>query len=288
MKINEEIYNSVEQTLSKFPTSWQKNYYQNKNNLKIISKKGEIRSISANYEHEKNIITIYNQNMKSLPHELFHMAFRDKDKIEKELTNGIIYSNGVSFKNITEEIIYLKSITEGFAEYLSRFSTPYKGHNIEYFFINLLISIYGEEILEYPLKNDPLGFLKYDQFTDIFTFSKNLDCYNTSIEEIQIILYMKDELTKKIKEDKNTGIEIISLMEHNIETFNKSIINTFNSITNEYLSCKNPKIENSLFIKKLTSFLTDNDYAICFSLHEDKFNVRKELIKSIEYVKKKR
>ena len=41
--------------------------------------------VSGAYQNEENFIEIYGEkNIKSLTHELFHMAFRDKEKTEKK------------------------------------------------------------------------------------------------------------------------------------------------------------------------------------------------------------
>lgn len=286
MKINESTYQLVEKVLSKYPISWQKNYYQNKKNLIVVYEESEVKSVSADYNHEKNIITIYDSKEEFSAHELFHMAFRDEDKVEKRITKKAIYSNGVSFENPENEIIYLKGVTEGFAEFLSRYCKLSKGHTIEYFFIDLLISIYGEEILEYPFQNDPMGFLMDNSFFDIVTFSKNLDCYYKSTEVIQIINAMRSELEQQMMNDEDAKNTILNCMEKNMESFNKSIIATFDSIIAEYVSSKEPRIKKELFIKKVSSFLTNPDYAIAFSLNEHKFGVKKSLQKSIDSLKR--
>ncbi len=212
------------------------------------------------------------------------MAFRDENKVGKGITKDAIYGNGVSFKNLGNEILN-KGVTEGFAEFLSRYCQLSKGHMIEYFFIDLLISIYGEEILEYPFKNDPIGFLMNNKFFDIFTFSINLDCYYRSTREIQIINAMRNELERQMKNDEKVKNMVLNCMEKNMESFNKSIIVTFDSIIAEYISSKEPRIEKEQFIKKLSSFLINPDYAIAFSLNEHKFGVKKSLQKSIDSLK---
>ena len=277
-----KYYEAVEKVLSRYPISWSKNYYQNKKNLIIEYKEAEMKSVSAWYSHEENIMTIFDSNIDASPHELFHMAFRDKEKVEKEYDKDTIYGNGVSLKNVAKNIIIFKGMTEGFAEYLSRLCNTSVGHCTEYFFTDLLISIYGEEILEYPLKNDPIGFLSYDRFYDLFRFLNYLEDYSKSTEEIQIMSYLKEELMSIGDTNEKAKKEIFDIMNFRIEKFNKSIIGLFEAIIKEYKSCKNPTIEKELFIKKLASFLTDPDYAVNFMLYESDFGVRKTIQKKID------
>lgn len=277
-----QYYEAVEKVLSKYPISWSRNYYQNKENLIIEYREAEIKSVLADYSHEDNIMTIFDSNIDASPHELFHMAFRDAEKVGKEYAKDIVYNNGISLKNVKNNIILFKGMTEGFAEYLSRFCTTSIGHCTEYFFTDLLISIYGEEILEYPLKNDPIGFLMDDRFYDLFRFLNYLGDYYYSTEEIQIMAYLKEELISVGDTNEKARKEILDIMSLHIEKFNKSIIGLFETIIKEYRACKNPAIRKELFIKKLASFLTSPDYEVNFMLHESEFGVRKKIQKKID------
>lgn len=276
----------VEETLSKYPVSWQKNYYENKKDLIIEHKKGEIKSVPADYNHEKNIITIYDNHNNAIVHSLFHMSFRDKLKVGKEIEElGYIYGNGVCFEDIENDRKCLKSLTLGFAEYLTRLCKPTStGHAVEYFFIDLLVGIYGEEILGYSFCNDPLGFITDNRFYNMVDFANGLDNYYLCEQGITIMSYMRntiEELMAKEGKDRNIIGEGIG---QTINLLNESIIKTFTAIIEEYHSYSNRKIEKDLFIAKLSSFLTNPDYAPAY-VFDDDYIVRKKLQSSIDLIK---
>lgn len=279
-------YEKAERILSRFPASWQKNYYKNKLNLIVEYKKGEIKSTAACYNHNKNIITIYDENVDASVHELFHMAFRDPNKVGLEIDDGIIYGNGVALEDENGEKKALYGLTEGFAEYLSRLdNTTSKGHILEYFFTDLLIFVYGEEILEYPFNNDPLGLIRDNRFYNLRRFTKELDKLYTCEEEISIASYMKKELEQIIKENKEAGREIMECIGNNMKLYNASIAELIGSIIEEYLVYSNRhKVDKNLFIKKLDSLFQDPDYKVAFVFDNKEHILKKKLHSFIELI----
>lgn len=260
----EKYYEAVENVLKKYPESWQRNYYQNKSGLIIKEEESDFIFTAADYSHEDNIITIYNGKNSSLPHELFHMSFRDKEKVNKEICNDFLYSNGISFKEKESEKNYLTATTEGFADYLTSFIKPDVGHPIEYFFISLLINIYGEEILEFSFLNDPLGFMKYHYFYHVENITQELEKYSCAIEELTYILYLKKSLDEIANRDKEALKEITNIMGNIIKQLETSIQELFDSIIVEFQECKNSKIAYDEFIARLSTFLTNPAYNFVF------------------------
>lgn len=275
----------VEKTLSKYPLSWQKNYFQNKKDLVVKYEETRIKNITADYMHEENIITVYGNNRESTVHELFHMSFRDKEKVGKEITKGIICGNGVGIKDIKNDRKCFNGVTEGFAQYLTNMCQPNcKDNPVVYYFIELLISIYGEDILEYSFLNDPLGFIMDKRFYNIVNFSKSLDDYYLSTQEIMVINYMRKTLEEKMKEDEVARKEIIDGIGQTINRLNEAIPRLFESIIEEFFSCNDCRLEKDLFISKLSSFLLSKDFAPIFVLDEDCV-VRRKIQTSIDLIK---
>lgn len=244
-----------------------------------------IKSIAADYSHEDNVITIYGNHRDSIVHELFHMSFRDKEKVGKEIEKGIIYGNGICFKDIKNDRKHLNGLTEGFAEYLTRLClSTGRGNHVEYFFIDLLISIYGEDILEYSFLNDPLGFIMDKRFYNIVNFSKSLDNYYLSTQNIMVASFMKETLENEMQENEVARKEIIDCIGRTINRLNEALPRLFESIIEEFFSCENCRLEKDLFISKLSSFLLNKNYASIFVFDED-FTVRRKIQASIDLIK---
>ena len=116
----EKYFEMVENVLQSFPVEYSKNYFTNKENLRIEYKEEGIGSLGAIYDHNENYIHIYKTD--SLVHELFHMSFRDKDKVNQRIFEykDIFYDNGIVVKKYYNNIIirFNKGINVGFAEYL--------------------------------------------------------------------------------------------------------------------------------------------------------------------------
>ena len=147
----------VEKVLEKYPIEYRKNYYINKDSVTVIEKQMELAG--GTYDNEENIIEYSNTD--ALIHELFHMAFRDKDKVNKKVFEDeeIYYSNGVSFKVNKEMTKKGHGITEGFCEYLCQ-KIKNKKSTFNYYFVDLLISIYSERYENEYFDNLYLGNIK--------------------------------------------------------------------------------------------------------------------------------
>jgi len=109
----EKYFEIVESVLKNFPSEYSKNYYANKANITITVEEPINKMIGGYYIHDINYIIIYNQEC--LPHELFHMSFRDKNKIDKKIWDDVdlYYENGVSYRYKNK--VCHKCLTEGFA-----------------------------------------------------------------------------------------------------------------------------------------------------------------------------
>lgn len=233
-------FEKVESILSSFSKECQKNYYENKKTLKIKYGNQINTSLKGNYNPQENIMTIY--DIESIPHELFHMAFTNRDKLNRELyaKSDMYHENGLAFKYGNVQMY--KGITEGFAEYLARKCTDSKSKDFDYYFANLLISIYGEEIINFAFKNDPMGFYNYEFFYTPFEYISNLDYLDESITSILFVASGKN-LIKEVFNSNNEAYkkDWAEFMKLTKDTFHKSIINLFKSIIDEYKNCSNLK-----------------------------------------------
>ena len=212
------------------------------------------------YNEEKNLITLYNDT--ALIHELFHSCFRDGEKLNKQV-DEFYYSNGITMKNKNNNIKYGVALTEGFVEYLSRKISSFKGYVFEYFIVDLLISIYGEEILKYPFTNDVIGFYEDERFYKIENLLFELDSYRTYYKTIgEYVEYSKVIIEKNKKTDKEIKLvkEILAEINKMIKELYNSIIKCINLIIKEYKNCKCPMIEKEDFVLKLRQSLVNPDY----------------------------
>lgn len=271
-------FEKVEAIISRFPKDCQKNYFDNKKSLKIKYSNQIDAHLKGNYNQEENIMTIY--DIKATPHELFHMAFSNKKKLNRELyaKSDMFHENGLAFKY--GNVIMYKGITEGFAEYLARKCTDSKAKDFDYYFANLLISIYGEEIINFAFKNDPMGFYNYEFFYAPFEYVSNLDYLDESITNILFIASSKNIIDKTfdIGED-NDKKEWAEFIKSTKDVFHKSIINLFKCIINEYKNCLEPKISQKDLVSLLKSFLNEECYQIAFKL--DRENILEQELRKI-------
>lgn len=280
-------FERVENILKNFPIEYQKNYFINKDAVTIDFKEKNTKIIDSSYDNNTNTITIYNES--SLPRGLFHMAFRDPNKVgikiyeDKDI--NIYYSNGIALechKN-NEKVLYHKGMLEGFVEYLNRKVCDDKGQHYNFFFVDLLISIHGEDILKYPFQNDSSGLLEDERFYDILELSHELDTLNYCKENIIVILKLSDLIEKSIYEKNKVAIDHISKIR---EQHMSSVIGLFENIINEYNNCANPNIDKENFIKKLECFLYDPDYSLAFCFDNNKYSLREKIINIINSIKK--
>ena len=91
-------FDKVEAVLSKFPKECRKNYYKNKETLNIELRESINLTLKGNYNPKENKIILY--DITALYHELFHMAFTDRDKLDRELykKSDIYYESGLAIK----------------------------------------------------------------------------------------------------------------------------------------------------------------------------------------------
>lgn len=273
-------FEKVEKVLSKFPLDCRKNYDENKQTLKINLSKPIMNKLYGTYDHEENIIDLYLED--ALPHELFHMAFRDGNKVGLKIweDEDMVYENGVSFSFMCNgsKVIYGRGITEGFAEWLARLCTDYKGKSFQYYFMDLLISIYGEDIIEYALRNDTVGFYGDERFHDIHKFSRELDELENYTKGISLISEFRDIYNGIFEngsiEDKQRCAKLITEVRFGIKN---SLVELFKLILLEYEYCDSPKISFNEFYNKLEVFLINSDYSFIFYLDDKCFSVKKEI-----------
>jgi len=278
----EEVFEKVENILRNYPSEFSKNYFDNKKTVKIKEEKQVIKNNCGYYDNDKNEIGY--SNFETLPHELFHMAFRCKDNLGNKIAEDIelYYGNGVSFIGYIndEPQYYHLALTEGFAEYLSRKCSIFKGHAFNYYFTNLLIFIYGEDILKYPFTNDPHGLIMDDRFFDIIEYSKQLEALYDATKAYNIL-----DMTKDFFSDIKDKEQLIFIYQRTKSNYTSSIINLFKCIINEYINY--PKnLNKEQFIAMLEDFLENPDYDNAFAF-DDEYNVKDELISLINEFKKK-
>lgn len=265
----EEIFNKVEKVLSNYPKEWSNNYYQNKQDVKIIKKDNilDVTIISGQYISDTNTIELVDED--AIYHELSHMAFNDRNKYHKKILENdkMYYDNGVMVYTIENDKSYLvqRGINEGFAEYLSRKNSNINGQEINYYFVNFLISIFGEDILKYPLTNDPIGLLSEQKFYSINKFINNLDQVNNCLNVIQVSY----EIEKKEQKYK---YNMQKIRKEYLEIYNSFIIETFDSLYNEYNKYSDRLINYEKFLILLNDF---NNYDIFNSFENKKYNVKK-------------
>jgi len=283
---NEKTFEAVEKQLKRFPIECRTNYYKNKESLKILEEeKNMFINSTGDYDNEKNIITLYSDDS-ALTHELFHMAFRDPSNVnEKVFQNSEwLYGNGLTMREkieTNEERYIGRGITEGFVSYLSK-DNSYVFLN---FFVDLLISIYGEEIILYALKNDPAGFIYDSRFYNILEFIFKLDKLYDSKISIKLISKFRCAFEEKsITQEKSK--EIFELLDTIMDNFKISIIELFKLIIDEYSNCMQPKISKEAFINKLSCFFDDEKFKPAFVYDDIKYSVKDELMIVINRFKK--
>ena len=81
-----KCYEMVENTLSKFPEEYSKNYYDNKKDV-IIHYKKDDEQLGNTYDYEDNKISICEED--DLIQALFYMAFRNRENISKKVLQDI-------------------------------------------------------------------------------------------------------------------------------------------------------------------------------------------------------
>ena len=288
MNIN-KYYKMVENILNSSPSKYSLNYYKNKKTIEFEKEDELVKGMVGGYNPELNKINYTEEH--ALPHELFHMAFNNREKLKKEMykDSKLYYSNGVSFfKYIDgEKHIFGKGINEGFAQYLSEKCISTNGRIFELFFADLFISIYGENILLYALDNDPIGFITDERFFNIYDFITNLDNLCNARECIMVMVNFKKLFLKK-----HNSREIdneISILKDSVNTkFKNSIINLFKCIINDFNNCQNPKISKEELLSKMSKVFDNPMSSLAFFLDDKKCSVKDEVTTIIEQFKDKK
>lgn len=265
MKNNEfkDDIDIVKKILLSFPERCRINFNENLRTLEIKFNQDSGASILGNYNPSENIITLNEKS--ALCHELFHMSFNNSNLYNKEIEKGYFIDNGISLKR--KNGILGHALTEGFAEYLNRKCKKNKGKQFEFYFSNLLISIYGEEILEYALENDPMGFISEEKFNNIVEYMVNLDYLEELFNNIVFIAKSGEILKLAVEKNDNNMIdEYKKLISDTKDSIPVVISNLFNIIINEYNLCNQPKVSKDEFIKNITEFFQGEDYNMLFRL----------------------
>lgn len=271
--IENEYFEKVEEILEKFPEECRKNYYENKKTVEIIFRDRRNSFTEGEYDDKKNKIYLYHDK-RVLSHELFHMAFNDKNKCKQLIDSNndkkYYYSNGVSFK--VNDKLFGYALTEGFVEYLARKVSNIKGQRYNYFFADLLISIYGEEILEYALKNDPMEFYADFRFKNIVEYAITLDSLYEVVRNINFISesYKLNLLGEAQEKGYN---EILMAYKRLLKTTKAdlvySIVNLCKLIIAEFNFCKNPKITFEDLKLKMQDLFENSEYSMILDLIEE-------------------
>lgn len=274
----------VEEILSKFPEKCRNNFYLNLKTLKINEEQPNT-NVLGNYNPLTNTITLYDNS--SLHHELFHIAFHNPNSYGKDIGDKEYTDNGISIRQ--GDIIFGHALTEGFVEYLNRKCKSNKGKHFEYYFADLLISIYGEEILEYPLENNPIDFLENEKFNNILEYINNLDQLEELFTNVKFIAVsetlIKEAINKKANDIINNFKELIYQTKMGISSI---ILNLFNIIIDEFNLYQNPNISSEKFIEKIEEFCYNEDYIAVFrlssnnNLKNDILNLRTKIKENIE------
>lgn len=277
----------VENLLESYPSNWSENYYNNKKTLKInkVSENLICSRVKGSYDEINNIITIHEDE--SIIHELFHVCFRDEKKLNQVVLNNYCYSNGIALKS--GENKYGEALTEGFVEYLNRKIEVSKHYNFEYFIVDLLISIYGEDILKYPLTNDIVGFYNDKRFFDITSLAYYLDLCLIYTRDIQIFVDCSSVIIKKETNEEKKKQQIKSNLKHidkSLLELYKNIIKCLNIIIKGYNECVHPKIDQYQFHLKVDEFMKNQDPIINL-LEYKNYDINKKIEKSLEKIRRK-
>lgn len=274
----DKYYKIIENILESYPSRYSINYYKNKKTLKLEQEEEIVNGMIGGYNPELNKIN-YSKDY-ALPHELFHMSFTNRKKLKKEIykDSNLYCSDGVSFfKYInSKKHIFCKGINEGFVQYLAEKCIKTNGRILEHFFADLLISIYGEDIILYALDNDPLGFITDKRFLNIYDIIINLDNLCDARESIVIMVNFKRIFLEKHNLDEMD--KEISTLKNSVNTkYKNSIINLFKCIIKEFNNCINPKIIKEDLICKMTEIFNNPKYSIAFFLDDKKCSVKEEV-----------
>lgn len=281
-----KYYEIVENKLNEFPVECRKNYYDNKKDITIHYKQNNKKKKEIIYSYKNNKISVYKED--NLIQALFYMSFRDREKVGQtilqDLDIDILYDNGVACRK--GGIIRNKGLTQGFAEYLANSCTKKEPSTINGYFVDLLISIYGEDIIRYPLLNNPVDFFTDKRFFEIFKFCDQLDIFNTCKINMGLVNDYRDEYIEILNNEEKTTIEeMYKILENTISEYKISIVRLFECIINEYKNCNNSNIEFDVFIEKLENFVSRQEFISAFTYDNEEYSVRENIVQLIDSLK---
>lgn len=175
---------------SRFSEEFLHNYYDNKNDLTIIStcfQLGDFIRSKIKYAGRYNVVNnVMVVNIKDedlfygIYHELFHMASTNRMNMDKLQTGFSVYKNGIYTG---------KGLNEGYTDYLANryfANVGFKiGYPLEFLYASRLEKIVGKEKMEeLYMSSDPQGLIseleKYDSQDNIIDFIKMLDNASSS------------------------------------------------------------------------------------------------------------
>lgn len=257
----EEQFQNVEEVLNKFPIEARENYDTNKKTLKI--EYDDNLTVDGRYYITSNRIIL--KNKIALKRELFHMACSNRKKQGTEFINNFRLSSEVSyFRSNGTGPLYGEGFSEGFVQSLANISNI-EGRNVifETYIIDLLVSIYGDYLYSFPLKNDPVGFYQY--------CSENMNHLRDSLDLYVFCL-------KRCKEEKKNSDNKIQDKLESILLFMKLAMK---DIITEYNICKyQPQITRSGLRENMEKIFDDTIFWEAYEL----LPIKNSLIDEIEKI----
>ena len=269
--------NIVLNELDSFPLECKSNFCNNLETLKIVYDPS-FRTL-GNYNPSLNLITFRDRD--ALVHELFHMAFCNRNSYGKKIHGNFSLQNGIALQS--DDYIFGYGLTEGFAEYLSRKCGFSLGRDFEYYFADLLISIYGEDILKYPLRNDPIGILRDERFWDIKNIINRLDELEDLFVTFKFIKRSASDFKGSLDKD-DVILKFSNLVNSASSEISDIIKGLFFAFGGEYKFSKSPCISDENFSNKIEAFCSDENYGFIFEmslndkLREDILDFRDKVI----------
>lgn len=137
------------------------------------------------------------------------------------------------------------------------------GRDFEFYFADFLISIYGEDILEYAFRNDSIGFLNDDRFKDIKGVISRLDELEDLFVSFKFILASFDK-------GFDLRSEKFSSFFYDVKERTGNVIrDLFVSFSNEYKHSKGRIMSYDCFVNKIKEFCSCENYDIVFRMGFD-------------------
>ena len=222
-KFGKEIINFTKIMLENFPSEKLNNFYNNINNLTVEDKTKKYKNKffknvamyfsfnpTANYSPVDNRIRVFDDDfkMKSIPHELFHMASSYYDKVTDSVCCGFSQSNDLK--------IFGYGLNEGYTEYMVEkyYGGDYNTDSYSYNYVRKVVKelelIIGKEKMEeFYLNSDLNGLIeelsKYMTHEQIIDFINITDYIGKGLDSSII---KKDMIDSKLYSISNFIIEL--------------------------------------------------------------------------------